>query len=218
MTEQLIPPRSLFRISVPCLRRKPLVPDAGEELEPQFALPPLAELDQQPAFGDVRAAWNDEGLCFSVRVSGKRRLPRCDARRLDESDRFELWIDTRDTHTIHRAGRFCHRFIFLPVGGGARRDQPVAALAAIDRARESPRPAPPGSIEIHAERRVDGYLLVVQLREAALTGFDPAEHPRLGFNYAVTDHELGLQCFSSGPPLPYGSDPSVWATLELRRA
>ena len=48
-------------------------------------------------------------------------------------------------------------------------------------------------------------------------GFEPAEHPRLGFTYAVIDRELGEQTFSVGRPMPYDEDPSLWATLELVR-
>ena len=31
-------------------------------------------------------------------------------------------IDTRDVRNVHRATRFCHRFLFLPTGGGNRLD------------------------------------------------------------------------------------------------
>ena len=48
-------------------------------------------------------------------------------------------------------------------------------------------------------------------------GFDPQDHPRLGFNYAVTDRELGQQTLTVGSPMPYQEDPSLWATLELVR-
>ena len=63
----------------------------------------------------------------------------------------------------------------------------------------------------------DGYLLDAFLAAEALTGFDPREHPRLGFNYAVMDRELGEQTFSAGSPMPYQDDPSLWVTLELTR-
>jgi hypothetical protein len=53
---------------------------------------------------------------------------------------------------------------------------------------------------------------------AALTGFDPQEHPRLGFNYRIVDRELGEQTLSVGSPMPFQEDPSLWATLELRRS
>jgi hypothetical protein len=50
-----------------------------------------------------------------------------------------------------------------------------------------------------------------------MTGFDTAEHSRLGFTYAVIDRELGQQTFGVGGPMPYQEDPSLWATLELQR-
>ena len=49
----------------------------------------------------------------------------------------------------------------------------------------------------------------------ALTGFDPQEHPRLGFTYAVMDRELGKQTFNIGAGMPFDEDPGLWATLEL---
>ncbi len=59
---------------------------------------------------------------------------------LDSSDGLRVWIDTRDTHNIHRASRFCHQFVFLPTGGGPRLDQPVAEQTLINRARENATP------------------------------------------------------------------------------
>ena len=66
----------------------------------------------------MRAAWSEAGLAFSVRVEGKKHPSWCRETKLEDSDALQLWIDTRDTHNIHRASRFCHRFIFLPGGGG----------------------------------------------------------------------------------------------------
>ena len=51
----------------------------------------------------------------------------------------------------------------------------------------------------------------------ALAGFDPDDHPQLGFNYAIMDRELGLQTWTAGEEYPYDSDPSLWGTLELVR-
>jgi hypothetical protein len=72
-------------------------------------------------------------------------------------------------------------------------------------------------LKVHSSSRNDGYLLEAFIPTDALTGFDPAEHPRLGFTYAVLDRELGEQTFGVGSPLPYQEDPSLWATLELVR-
>ena len=57
----------------------------------------------------------------------------------------------------------------------------------------------------------------MRLWRPRLTGFDPEEHPRLGFTYAVIDRELGEQTFGVGRPMPYQEDPGLWATLELVR-
>ena len=72
-------------------------------------------------------AWNKEGLLFVLNVTGKKQSPWCRPTRMEDSDGLQLWIDTRDSHTVHRANRFCHRFQFLPFGGGHRLDEPIAA-------------------------------------------------------------------------------------------
>ncbi|MGA2064568.1 MAG: hypothetical protein ABSG86_06355 [Thermoguttaceae bacterium] len=223
MSDSLVPGRFLFRFSVPCLMREPLWTAEGAKLDQQCRLPSLAELEGRPAWADVRAAWSPAGLAFAVRVSGKQQPPWCRASRPEDSDGLQVWIDTRDVHNVHRAGRFCHRFIFLPRGGdhaahGARRlDEPVGQLQPIHRAREQCRPVQPDQIQVRSQRFSGGYLLEAFLPAEALTGFDPQEHPRLGFTYAVLDRQLGEQTLGVGSPMPYQEDPSFWATLELRR-
>ncbi len=78
-------------------------------------------------------------------------------------------------------------------------------------------PIRPGLLKARCEKRVDGYILEALIPAEALTGFDPTEHPSLGFTYAVIDRELGEQTFGVGSPMPYQEDPSLWATLELQR-
>ena len=216
MSDQLLPPRFLFRFSVPCRRcEKIWVRGKGVQLTPKFRLPHLAELDDAPVLADVRVGWNDGGLAFCVRVEGKRQTPWCRSTQLEESDGLHVWIDTRDMHNIHRATRFCHRFAFLPAGDGPRRDEPVAGQLVINRARENARAAPEGLLQVRSERRIDGYLLEACIPGDALTGFDPQEHPRLGFTYALVDRERGNQTFGAGDEFRYHEDPSVWGTLEL---
>ena len=100
-------------------------------------------------------------------------------------------------------------------GGGARQTQPVARQLAIARARHELTAADPDLLKVRSEKRIDGYLLHAFIAAEGLTGFDRAEHPRLGFTYAVIDRELGEQTVGVGSPLPYQEDPSLWATLEL---
>lgn len=217
MAEQLLPTRFLFRFAAACLYEPRLGEKEPSELRPACRLPALGELEGQPPFADVRAAWSEAGLALSVRVEGKKHPSWCRETKLDDSDALQVWIDTRDTHNIHRASRFCHRFIFLPAGGGRNLEQPVVDQLLVDRARENANPVRPGQLRVASERRVDGYVLSAFIPAAALTGFNPADHPRLGFTYFVFDRELGQQYFSVGSEFPFASDPSLWGTLELVR-
>lgn len=217
MSEQLLPTRFLFRFAAPCLYDANLGLREPRELEGRHRLPSLGELDGQRSFADVRAAWSEAGLALSVRVEGKKHPNWCRETRLEDSDALQVWIDTRDTHNIHRASRFCHRFVFLPGGAGRNYEQPVADQMLVDRARENANPVRPGQLQLTSEKRVDGYVLSAFIPATALTGFNPADHPRLGFTYFVFDRELGQQYFSVGSEFPFASDPSLWGTLQLVR-
>ena len=217
MTERLLSPTFLFRFAAPCRYRKEIWTKDGVELPETHRLPHFAQLDGAPTLADVRMAWNEHGLAFCVEVQGKRHSPWCRESHLDESDGLHVWIDTRDTHNIHRASRFCHAFAFLPAGGGARRDRAAAGQMIINRAREHAQPARAACLKVRSEKRVDGYLLQAAIAAEGLTGFDPAEHPRLGFTYAIVDRERGDQTFTVSNEVPYQEDPSLWATLELTK-
>jgi len=218
MTETLLAPTFLFHFSAPLLRCKKSWTAKGVQLDAKYELPSFGELEDRLKFADVRAAWNDNGLFFNVRVSGKKQSPWCRGTRLDDSDGLHVWIDTRDTHNIHRASRFCHRFVFTPAGGGRKLEDSVADLIDINRAREKPKPCYKARPLIRSEKRVDGYLLESHIPTESLTGFNPSDHPRLGFAYAVVDRELGWQTFSVGAEFPFADDPSLWGTLELAGA
>jgi len=217
MADTLLPKRFLFRFSLPCRYREPLWTDAGTALDETYRLVSFAELEGLATPADVRLGWSESGIAVSVRVDGKKRPPWCRAGRSEDSDGLQLWIDTRDVHNVHRASRFCHRFVFLPGGDGKRFEKPVAEPLAIPRTKDVPNPVRSGQLRVRSEKRVDGYLLDAFIAAEALTGFDPHDHPRLGFTYAFIDRELGEQTLSTGSPMPYQSDPSLWATLELVR-
>ncbi len=214
----LLPTRFLFRFAAPCRRRDPLWTNKGLQLDESYRLVGLADLEElKTSWAEVRAAWNEAGLAFSVHVRGKKQAPWCRAAKPEDSDCLQIWIDTRDVHNVHRASRFCHRFIFLPCGGGARLDRPVGVSLPINRAREPHNPIQGELLQARCEKLPDGYILEVLIPAEALTGFDTTEHTHLGFTYAVLDRELGEQTFGVGSPMPYSEDPSLWATLELQR-
>ncbi len=214
--EVLLAPTFLFRFSAPLSSRKQIWSKSETKLSEAFRLPSFGELEQRPRFADVRAAWNRQGLTFLVRVTGKQQTAWCRANKIDDSDGLHLFIDTRDTHNIHRATRFCHHFIFLPFGDGPDYSQPVARLVDIHRARENPKPIAGNALQVRSQKRIDGYLLEAHIPAAALTGFAPDDHPRLGFTYGVMDRELGWQTFSVGTEFRFQEDPSLWGTLELQ--
>jgi hypothetical protein len=217
MSNQLVAPSFLFRFAVPCRHTKPVWTAKGVDLGDEYLLPSFAELDDAPRRVAVRCGWNEQGLLFSATIVGKKQAPWCRESRIEESDGLYLWVDTRDTHNIHRASRFCHQFVFLPTGGGYRQDEPVVELLAINRARENPRPVGPGTLRAVLRKSPDGYRLDGHIPVEALTGFEPADHPRLGFHWAVIDREIGEHTFCCPPSLPYREDPSCWGTLELQR-
>lgn len=217
--DPLIPPRMLFRFCVPCryLEGPVWQPRKGVQLGEQYRLPSLAELDGKPGFADLRVAWNEQGMAFNLTLTGKRQPPWCRSSQPDASDGLQVWLDTRDTHNIHRASRFCHRFSFMPMGEGPKRDEAACFQLAIHRAKDQARPVQPGQLAARSEIRTNGYTLEAAIAAPALWGYDPSEHPRIGFTYLIEDRELPRQSFSVGPEFPYQEDPSLWGSLELIR-
>jgi hypothetical protein len=217
---QLIPNRFLFRVSHPC-RYVADVPDDDEDL---FRLPEscrlnnFADMDAKANFADVRAAWNENGLAFEVEVKGKEQPPQGDASKPRFSDGLSLWIDTRDSRTSHRGGRFCHQFHALPVGGGPDGDEPAFVQQKIHRALHDAPHAPEGVVAFRCRRKASGYRVALFLPAEALTGFDPEQNPRLGIFYVVRDAELGEQSLGAATDLPVSEDPTLWAVLELVKA
>jgi hypothetical protein len=211
----LLPPRQFFRFSAD-VRHFELGKTKGPlSLDESFALPALGDLDGRPAFAEVRMAWNAAGLIWQATVAGKTQPPWCRDSRPEDSDGLQVWVDTRATLNVHRASRFCHRFVFMPTGGGGGGQNAVADQALINRARENARPVRSRELEARGIVTKAGYTLTAFAHAEALGGYDPAQQPRLGFTYAVLDRELGLQTFSAGPEFPYEEDPSCWAELRL---
>lgn len=215
MTETLLSPAFLFRFSVACRKLDKLSGVKSVQLGDEHVLPSFGELENRPLFADVRCAWSESGVAFYCRVVGKSQAPWCRTSRLEDSDGLQVWIDTRDSHNVHRASRFCHRFVFMPSGSGRRMNEPIAEVLSIARAREEPKEVSRKLLEVDSVKHTDGYELRAFVPASCLTGYDPSDHPRLGFTYAVIDRELGWQTFSVGPEFPFMDDPSLWGTLEL---
>jgi hypothetical protein len=217
MMSTLLPHRFLFRYSFPVAHEKSL-PRGGTRLlglKEAHRLPDFGGLDDAPGFGELRMAWNQQGLAISAQVRGKRKSLHCDPATPDRSDGLQVWIDTRNTQSIHRASRFCHHFCLTPRGGGRDEDEPLAVQLQIARAKEATPTVEIGDIRLTADVARDGYLLEAWLPASVLHGYDPDVQNRLGFYYDLFDAELGEQTLGVGPEFPFAFDPSLWATLEL---
>ena len=214
----LIPHRFLVRLAYPCRHAKDMPRKGGGrllDLSDEYAIDNFASIDAQKNFADVRLAWNAFGLGIAVEVRGKQELPVGNPERPRGSDGVTLWLDTRDARASHRGTRYCHQFHLLATGAGPERDEPCAVQTRINRALEDAPLAASGNVLLKVQSKKNGYLLEAFLPTAALNGYDPEEHRRLGFFYAVHDDELGEQLLSLTPEFPFWEDPSLWSVLEL---
>ncbi|QDU94292.1 DOMON domain-containing protein [Lignipirellula cremea] len=212
MSDSLLSPPFLFRFEAPLPYRKEIWP-ISTPWDEECRLPTFPGEPGETAFADLRGAWNENGVTFSLQVDGKKKAPLRRDAFFEASDGLQLWIDTRATLNVHRASHFCHRLLFLPPEGKEKTG--LASALRINRAKAAPKPPPANTLQATGQSTKRGYTLYAHIRAAALQGFDPEEHPRWGFFYAVNDAELGRQTWSIGSEFPYEEDPSVWGLLEL---
>ncbi len=166
---------------------------------------------------DTRIAWSEEGLTFQFVLRGKLRRPYCRLSDLEHSDGIEIYVDTRNTKNVHRATRYCHRFVFLPGGGGPGEKDPYGSMLKINMARGEP--ATMGAYQPHVECKLSstGYRLTCHLSRQYLEGWSPSEQPEVGLFFHLRDAELGHICLAYDKQLPVGEDPSLWPTAFLAR-
>jgi hypothetical protein len=220
MTTPLLPQAFWFRLAVPCARIDGL-PRPGSkgrllDLPEGCILPDLAPLEGKATWADVRVAWNPGGLAVAVEASGSPGA-KANAERPDGFDGVQVWVDTRDTRTVSRATRFCHRFQARLTGLGSRGALGVeAAQKPIARAIADAPICRPDALAARAERLRGGWRLELFLPADVLNGFDPDTNRRLGFAYQVTEADREDQFLGVGREFPLGENPSLWSTLELR--
>lgn len=214
---QIVPPRFLFRWSFTARKLANLPRSSGRllDLPDDCLLPSLSELEQRRDFATVKLAWNDGGLALSVEVKGRSERPQFVQGENQLPDGIGLWFDTRNTQTVHRATRFCHHFVLLPLGGGPKHTLPVVKALPVARAREDVALPDAALVRIQSEVSSTGYWVDVWFPAEVFSGFDPGTNDRIGFHYAIHDTELGNQNLAVGSEFPFESDPSLWQTVEL---
>ena len=166
-----IPKNLGFRLRFPCLKTAKKWSDKFE-LPAKHSLPSLGQFEDQNEFVDWRGAWNEEGLFFTVIVTGKQQSMWCRQTAMLESDGVQIWLDTRDTHNVHRATRFCHWFLAMPLGGGSTDKEPIVTMLKINRAREDSTTIGSRALKVTASKKKDGYKLSVFIPKAALNGWN----------------------------------------------
>jgi hypothetical protein len=210
--EPLIPSTFLFHFSIPLLEKSRLFKG---NLGAEYELPPLPGLSGTPQFCSVRGAWSRQGIRFEFHVTG-RGAPIPDYHEsAEDAEGVWLWIDTRATHNVHRATRFCHQFRILIHGIGEGTVGPDIQRPPIYRSREQSSAADPECYSANIRRTAGRYIVDVHLPAECMVGFDVSEHRQLGFFYSVRDSELGWNYWTDARQLPFTDDPSIWSTLEM---
>lgn len=220
-----IPNRFLFRIEMQCRYRENL--DEMNDLPPEFDFPDFETLEQSDSSSSgpfsskngknfrVRGAWNEKGIAFQFFISGKTRTLWCNPNRPDESDRIELWLDTRNVHNVHRATRYCHRLVCLPTGDGEDGEKPFATMLPINRTKQMPNEIPNGAMKIASKVQRNCCSVLLYLSADALTGYDPSEFQDLGIAWSLIDRDFPQTTLTAGTPFPFTEDPSLWYSIHL---
>ncbi|WP_435010163.1 hypothetical protein P12x_001393 [Tundrisphaera lichenicola] len=178
-------------------------------------MPDLGELEGRTSWASARAGWNPSGLGIAFEVVDKAGPISPEPGRSTGLDGVQVWIDTRDTRNVHRATRFCHRFVAnLTPGTGRSLDVDIEQKP-IARAIADAPTSRPGLVQSRAERTLSGWRLELFFPAEALHGFDPETNRRLGIGFQVTDPDRGDLYLGVGREFPIGEDPSLWATLVL---
>lgn len=218
----LLPPAFWFRWKFTCPRVEN-APRTGEErlcaLPESARLPAVSTLGGEAAWWDLRAGWNPLGLALALEVRDDRAAIVGDDGYAELSDGIEVWIDTRDTRDIHRATRYCHRFLARVILSPRRGPLVlVVEQRKINRALEDARIDRQVDVQSAIGRLTGGWWIDLFFPASSLAGYDPETNPRLGFTYALHDPVRGDRFLTVGRDFPIGEDPSLWSTLELADA
>ena len=209
-----VPKNLSFRYRIPCRKISGKI-SAKSNLDDTYKLPNFSELDGMEPYGDIRMGWSNTGIVVAVDVKGKSKSLWCRESAILESDGLQVWIDTRDTHNVHRATKFCHWFIAMPNGGGAKKDKPIGSMLKINRSREDSPTLNRQKVSVESKITKSGYQMTLFIPSKSLNGWNEEEQRFLGFNFAIIDSEKGWQTLAIGPELPISEDPSLWQTIQL---
>jgi len=214
-----VPKNRYFDFAFPCLcrRKPPKIDGALRGWHQRHLVPDLMSLDGSEPYADVYLAWHESGIYLGVNVMGKVNPITVEPEHFWDADCLEVWLDMRDARAMHHASRYCHQFVFLPAGGGRGGKQPTARQIDITRGPGRGKVSFPKSLQVAVRQTAKGYAMEVGIPAGALHGFDPVEHPRIGFTYHLNDTHLGSQWWSVDRRFRFYDDPSMWGTAVLKK-
>jgi hypothetical protein len=215
----LLPPVFWFRWKFACPRVESTPAPEGRmwSLPGPSTLPAPSGLDGKEPWWTLAVGWGAKGLALALDVDDPRGPAPFDPDTPHLSDGLQVWIDTRDTRDVHRATRYCHRFIVRAVPDRAGKNvTPRIEQVKIHRAVADAPIAPAGLVAGRAGKRKGGWWLDLHFPAEALHGYDPETNPRLGFTYCLMSESKGDQFLTVGRDFPVGEDPSLWCSLQLK--
>ena len=220
--ELLIPVAFYFRFSVP-VNYIEGIPKRGKSLLklPKKCLLPNLSLSENPKpYAEIAVAWNEQGVgmsaVFQAAPNAKTEAEfQVDQNTPATSDGLHIWIDTRNTQSIHRASRYCHQFAFLPSVGKNPKSKPSVHSIPISRAKEHPNPIETELLQWKVTQEKTKHRWEAWIPAEVLTGFDAENIQKLGFTYHLKTTLSGSQYLTVNEDFPFASDPSLWTTLEL---
>ncbi|MGI5832855.1 MAG: hypothetical protein ACOX6D_10070 [Thermoguttaceae bacterium] len=170
----------------------------------------------QPEF-HFRMGWREDGLFLTVLLAGKKFPVQVNPRKLEASDSFSFMLDTRDVRIIHRATKFCHRFLLTPADPrhSNQATRPSVVWLPIHRAKAHPNPVDTSRFEIACDTQPGGWSLSLFMPGDTLTGYDPKEYSRIGVGFILFDNEFGSISQQLPDDFPVMEDPSLWAAVDL---
>ena len=214
----IVPNRLLFRFEFPLrYRPSPALDGDTSKWTDEYRLPELCRVDAQQPFAQLWMAWNESGLYLACRVNGRETPLRCNTRQFWQGDNIRLMTDMRDTRDIKRGSRYCQQFYFLPVGGGRDGRAPVTGHAKVHRATENAPAIESDLVQVASVHGSGYYTVEGYVAAAALNGFDPNEHKRIGLYVMVEDQQFGQQFLTVGDEFNWYIDPSTWVTAVLTK-
>jgi hypothetical protein len=170
----------------------------------------LPSLDDN-SVAKVSLGWSASGLHILIDA----RYPLTEAQFPDftRGDVVELMIDCRDNKQGYHLSRFCHHFACF----NAPVEHEGKAVYGVEVTRfrgEDTHPlCSPEKIEVES---FSNKKFSIFLPREILTGYDPAQFPRIGFSYIIKTHTELEQTFGASiEDFAVEQQPSVWSSIEL---